>query len=189
MHLLALPYDIRFQIYSYLFPPGQQIYVQTIGTKLRSMTSEHKIPVNLLKVCKSLNIEAGEHLYSGYLFNVIGRKKDCLVAYEQFLRTMQKYAREEVHVDAFSNGSHSSTMCISLQAGTSKMALLRRRERGEPKRIDELEQEVQMHQTKTSWRTSFSTSGPTALRQRLPLMLAVCTTAILALFAALLLAF
>ena len=67
---------------------------------------------------------------------------DCLSAYKPFLDTVEKHARNEVHVDAFSNGAHSSTMCVSIHSGAGRVAMLRRRERGERKEIAELEKEV-----------------------------------------------
>ena len=142
MDLLALPYDIRYKIYEHLFPPGKQIYIQVLGQTLRSITPEHGIPTNLLATCKALNTECSEYLYHNYLFNIIGNKQHCLSAYKDFLSIVKKYARNEVHVNAFSNGSHSSTMCLSIHCGEGRTAMLRRRERGEPKAIDELEKEV-----------------------------------------------
>ena len=144
MNLLALPYDIRYKIYEYSFPPGQQIYIQVLGQTLRSITPEHKIPNGLFLTCRALNAEANEYLYSSYLFNIIGTKQDCLSAYKPFLETVKKHARNEVHVDAFSNGAHSSTMCVSIHSGAGRVAMLRRRERGERKEIAELEKEVAM---------------------------------------------
>ncbi|KAK5173422.1 uncharacterized protein LTR77_002103 [Saxophila tyrrhenica] len=140
MHLFDLPYDVRHQIWTHVLPPGQ-IYIQATARGLRSITPEEKIPVELLRVCEALNAEVGAHLY-GKLLNIVGRKQDCLVAYKAILETTRKYAREEVNVDAFSNGSHSATMCISIHAGQANRAYLQRRERGEPKAIEDLEEEL-----------------------------------------------
>ena len=142
MNLLDLPYDIRYKIYEHSFPPGQQIYIQVLGLKLLSITPEHKIPNGLLLTCRALNVEASEYLYSGYLFNIVGTKQDSLLAYNPFLDIVKKHARGEVHVDAFSNGAHSSTMCLSIHSGGGRVAMLKRRDRGERKEIDELEHEV-----------------------------------------------
>lgn len=142
MNLLALPYDIRHKIYEHSFPPGQQIYIQVLGSELKSITPEYKIPNGLLLTCRALNAEANEYLYNSYLFNIIGTKQDCLSAYKSFLANVKKHARDEVHVDAFSNGAHSSTMCISIHSGAGRVAMLERRERGERKEIAELEYEV-----------------------------------------------
>jgi hypothetical protein len=150
MDLLSLPYDIRYKIYEHVFPPGKQIYIQAFGANnlqswpqtLRSITPDHGIPTNILSTCRALQAEGSEYLYNNYLFNIIGTKHHCLDAYNDFLSTVKKYARNEVHVNAFSNGSHSSTMCLSIHCGEGRTAMLRRRERGEPKAIDELEKEV-----------------------------------------------
>jgi hypothetical protein len=143
MTLLALPYDIRHQIYEHLFPPGQQIYIQVLGQTLRSITPDkYKLPTGLLLTCRAINEEASDYLYNRYLFNIIGTKQHCLPAYKGFLGTVKKHARHEVHVNAFSNGTHSSTMCISIHSGEGRTAVLKRRERGEPKTIAELKEEV-----------------------------------------------
>lgn len=145
MDLLSLPYDIRFQIYKHIFPPGEQIYVQVLRNTrtLKSITGE-PIPTQVFLTCRALSSEASEYLYNNYLFNIIGRKQDCLAAYESFLSIVEKYARNEVHADAFSNGLHSSTMCVSIQSGEAKMPMLKRRARGEWTKIKELEREVWM---------------------------------------------
>lgn len=145
--LLTLPYDIRYQIYTHLFPPGRQIYIQafpssTSPSSLRSITTS-PIPTPLLSTCRLLHLEAGEYLYNTYLFNLVGRKPDCLAKYKLLERTMQKYTgMGVVHVDAFSNGEHSSTMAIALHAGEGKVEILRARGRGEEKTIGEVEREV-----------------------------------------------
>ena len=118
------------------------MYIEAFQHTLRSITPEHQVPTDLLLTCRGLNTEVSEYLYNYYLFNIVGKKRDCLATYESFLNTMKKHARHDVHVDAFSNGSHSSTMCISIQAGEGRMAMLKRRDRGEPKQIQELEKEV-----------------------------------------------
>jgi len=140
-HLLSLPYDIRYLIYQHLFPPEEQIYIQALGTTLRSILPEDGLPINALRVCHQLNAEASGYLYNSYLFNIVGTKKECLSAYQPFLKNLRKHAQHNVRVNAFSNGEHSATMCISLQAGDARMGILKRRRRGEPKAISELEQE------------------------------------------------
>ena len=143
MDFLGLPYDIRHQIYEHLFPPGPQIYIQVLGQTLQNMVPGRcRLPARLLLTCRAINEEASEYLYSRYLFNIIGTKQQCLCVYKDFLQTAEKHARDTVHVNAFSNGAHSSTMCISIHSGEGRTALLKRRERGEPKPIDELEKEV-----------------------------------------------
>ena len=131
--LLRLPYDLRYAIYQHLFPEGEQIYVQAYENGVRIRLPEGGIPTDLLQTCSQLHHEAGGFLYNSYLFNIIGTKNDCLANYKPFLRTLRRHARSEVNINAFSNGDHSSTMCISLQAGDVKMGVLSRRRRGEPK--------------------------------------------------------
>ena len=183
MHFLSLPYDIRYHIYEHAFHPGQQIYIQVLGSNLRSITPEHKLPTTLLLTCRALNSEVGQYLYNSYLFNIIGTKRDCLATYGSFLRVVKKYARNEVHLDAFSNGEHSSTMCISIQAGEGRMAMMKRRERGERKEIHELEKEV------AATARSQATSVPWTIRQYIQFeryfeVLALASCTLLAIFVA-----
>jgi hypothetical protein len=151
MQLLDLPYDIRHQIYLHLFPTGQQIYIQANRDRLRSITADREIPTGLLRTCKSLGKETLEFLYSNYLFNIVGRKKNCLSSYDAFVEVVEKYARDEVYYQAFSNGSHSDTMCVSVHAGEHKIAILDRRQRGEPKTIVELQHEVGSTTRASAW--------------------------------------
>jgi hypothetical protein len=158
--LLELPYDIRFLIYQRLFPPSEQIYIQVQnGGKLRAILADSgsepgTICTPILRSCKALYAEATGYLYNNYLFNIVGIKSDCLSHYKPFLATLEKHARNEVRVNAFSNGEHSATMCISLQAGDAKMTVLNRRRRGQPKAIEQLEKEYRA-QVKTGSPTKF----------------------------------
>jgi hypothetical protein len=142
MHFLALPYDVRHMIYQHLYPPESQLYIQVVSKNLLFLPRERTIPTALLRTSRAINREASEYLYNNYLFNIIGSKMDCLERHVVFLQTMRKYAREEVHVDMFGNGEHSQTMCISVQAGEAKMALLKSRERGEPKTLRQIMDEL-----------------------------------------------
>ena len=146
MHLFDLPYDIRYRIYEQLFPRGQQIYIvifkEPFKEILRAVIPEDKVPFQLLLTCRALHTEASEYLYNSYLFNIIGTKRDCISNYERFLLTLKKHARNEVYVDAFSNGPHSATMCVSIHVGKARMALLKSRKRGQPKEIQEFRREV-----------------------------------------------
>ncbi|KAK1059380.1 hypothetical protein LTR12_012637 [Friedmanniomyces endolithicus] len=139
--LLALPYDIRYLIYKELFPREEQIYLHAYEKTLRTISPGGTIAANILLVCRQLRVEAGGFLYNGYLFNLVGTKKDCMANYKPFLRTLRKYARDEVNINAFSNGDHSATICLSLQVGDTKMGILNRRRRGEPKTLQELQAE------------------------------------------------
>ncbi|KAK5123859.1 hypothetical protein LTR85_002055 [Meristemomyces frigidus] len=144
--ILALPYDVRYLIYQHIFPPGEQIYIQAHGNALQSILPEDGLPTDALLVCRQINEEASGYLYNNYLFNIVGTKKDCLASYETFLEPLRKHARHEVRIDAFSNGEHSSTMCISLRAGDAKDGVLNRRARGQHKSIGEVERELGIEQ-------------------------------------------
>ena len=159
------------------------MYVEAFQHTLRSITPEHQVPTDLLLTCRGLNTEVSEYLYNCYLFNIVGKKRDCLATYESFLNTMKKHARHDIHVDAFSNGSHSSTMCISIQAGEGRMAMLKRRERGEPKQIQELEKEVAL--AESEYRAAHRLFAPqfSNARRHLRLISAACCTAVALLIA------
>ncbi|KAK3615133.1 hypothetical protein LTR56_026782 [Elasticomyces elasticus] len=139
--LLSLPYDVRYLIYQQLFPPDEQIYIQAYDKTVHTISPPGTISANILLANRQFGKEAGGFIYNGYLFNLVGTKQDCLANYKPFLRTLRKYARSEVNINAFSNGDHSATMCLSLQAGDAKMGILNRRRRGEPKTIRELQDE------------------------------------------------
>ncbi|KAF2158881.1 hypothetical protein M409DRAFT_30668 [Zasmidium cellare ATCC 36951] len=146
-HLLNLPYDIRFLIYQHLFPAGKQMYLQAYGKPrhgLKSIMGDHPVTVPLLRVCRLLNSEGSDYLYNTYLWNIVGRKYDVLAHYGRFLTVLERYANDEVHVDAFTNGWHSSTMCVSLHTGEGKKAMLSRRDRGVAKSIEEVWEEVRL---------------------------------------------
>ncbi|RMY82529.1 hypothetical protein D0861_07851 [Hortaea werneckii] len=137
VNLLSLPYD--------LFPPHEQIYIQAFEDRLRFISPGDGLALQLFLVCKDLSTEARAYLYNSYLFNVVGTKKDCLKAYKSFETILHRHARHPVRINAFSNGQHSATMCISMQAGDAKMDVLNRRRRGEARTIREMELE-QSHQ-------------------------------------------
>ena len=143
MDLLSLPYDVRYLIYKELFPTSKQIYIQALGRKLYvRLPRSQTICLPLLRRCPPLHREATEFLYNNYLFNIMGRKSDCLATYERFVRALARHANDEVHVDAFSNGEHASTMCISVHTGNGKIAMLERRARGVPIPISSIKQEL-----------------------------------------------
>ncbi|KAF2720248.1 hypothetical protein K431DRAFT_285919 [Polychaeton citri CBS 116435] len=143
--LLSLPYDVRHAIYQQLFPPGQQLYLHgdMTGQVRMMMPPDVSIPNNFLLVCRELHREGSEYLYNRYLFNVIGTKRGCLKSYRTFQDTMAKYTRCPIRIDAFSNGDHSATSCICLQAGESQLRVLERRRRGQPTTLGKLKTEVQ----------------------------------------------
>lgn len=139
-NLLTLPYDIRFLVYQHLFPPGHQIYIQVLSfapthalrkALLHAINPPgYSIPTDFLLTNRQLHQEASEYLYNSYLFNIVGLKPDCLAGYERLADVIRKYAREEIHVDAFSNGEHSQTMCMSLYCGEDKSDAVSKRKRG-----------------------------------------------------------
>ncbi|KAI7485600.1 hypothetical protein KC351_g3887 [Hortaea werneckii] len=155
VNLLSLPYDIRHAIYQQLFPPHEQIYIQAFGDRLRFISPGDGLAIHLFLVCKDLSAEARAYLYNGYLFNIVGTKNDCLKAYKSFETILRRHARHAVRINAFSNGQHSATMCISMQAGDAKMGVLNRRRRGEAKTIREMELE-QSHPTQECSSAIFS---------------------------------
>lgn len=150
-HLLTLPYDIRHLIYAQLFPSGPQLYIHVLGSgnsnssnSLACISPAHSLPTGLLRVNRQLHAEGSGYLYNRYLFNLVGTKRDCLAGHGSFVETVRRYSRVggEVRVDAFSNGRHSATMCVSVMAGESKVGVLRARERGELVRMEEVAAEV-----------------------------------------------
>lgn len=142
VHLLSLPYDVRHLVYQNLFPQCAQIYLLAGGSELRIMNQEDSLPPSILRVCRLLHQEAAEYLYNNYLFNVVGLKQDCLALYKPFLRTFEKHSRQLPRVDAFSNGDHSATMCVSVQAGNARLSILDSRRRGKPRSLEDLLEEV-----------------------------------------------
>ena len=151
MDLLSLPYDVRHLIYNHLFPPGIQIDIQAYDSTLRAYTPEDKIPIDFLLTCRAINIEATEYLYNHYLFNILGLQGDCLKTYPSFVETVRKYAREKVHVDAFGNGPHTKTACISVHTGGDKLTVIKNRDRGVSKSIKEIEREVALTDAPGMW--------------------------------------
>lgn len=139
--LSRIPYDIRYMIYSLLFPDEDQVYLQAQGKDLHCILPGGGIPVNLFLVNRQLSTEARAYLYNSYLFNLVGPRADCLRTFSRFTKYVETHARAPVSVDAFGNGAHSSTMCISIQAGTAKMSVLKRRRRGEWQDIKKLHRE------------------------------------------------
>ncbi|KAF2231038.1 hypothetical protein EV356DRAFT_507818 [Viridothelium virens] len=142
LHLLSLPYDIRHLIYEHLFPQDPQLYIHAQDAGFASITPNFPIPTSIFRINQVLGHEASEYFYNRYLFNIIGTKHDCLIAYKPFMMTLKKYSRDAVRMDAFGNGRQSQTMCISLQAGQSKLAVLRSRRRGVPMPDEEIQTEM-----------------------------------------------
>lgn len=142
MLLHDLPYDIRVQIYSHLFPRTRHLYFHATDRGLVHLPAhDSALPVAFLHTCRALHQEASEYLYNGYSFDVVGKKLDCVEQYERLHNTIEQYARGTVHVRAFSNGIDSSTGCISILVGDAKLRMLERRRRGRPTTIEQLANE------------------------------------------------
>lgn len=143
-HLLTLPYDIRHLIYTHLFPPSsEQIYIQAHDGNMHILTStpETHLAVPLFRTCRRLHAESAAFFYSAHLFNLVGTRTEVLARYAGLLATMRGHAAfsgREVRVDAFSNGSHSRTVCVSMQVGEGKVGMLERRNRGVRREMAEL---------------------------------------------------
>lgn len=147
MSFLDLPYDIRHTIYSHLFPRTRHLYLHaTDDGPVYLSNIDCSVPVAFLRTCKSLNQEASEYLYNGYVFDVYGRKSHILANYKQVQKTVEKYARDRVHTRALSNGPLSITGCMSIVVGDAKLATLERRGRGQPTTIEELQEEERARQ-------------------------------------------
>ena len=146
MSFLHLPYDIREQIYLQLFPHTPNIYLHATDDGVVHLPQDRDsgIPTAYLRTCKALHREASEYLYNGYIFDIVGKKKDCVFQHQRLKKTVEKYARNEVHTRALSNGLDSWTGCISIFAGDAKLAISERRQRGQPATIEELAREEEM---------------------------------------------
>lgn len=159
--LLSLPYDIRFLIYQHVFPTPPQIYLQALQDKsITAIIADGTIDTSILLTCRAVHTEAAGYLYNTYLFNLIGTKEDCLRSHKSFLQTLQNYARDEVHINAFSNGVHSDTMCISMHTGDGKTAILRGRRRGVETTLSEIREEIQLGRASPSaWSRGWTVGG------------------------------
>ena len=130
--LLSLPYDVRHAIYQQLFPRGDQIYIQAFDTGLRSLLPDDSATLAIAKTCHQLRDESLGYIYNNYLFNLIGNRSHVLDHYKPFLHSMREYAlHRKIRIDTFTNGIHSSTICMSLQSGSTKVRVLEQRQRGE----------------------------------------------------------
>jgi hypothetical protein len=146
--LLSLPYDIRCIIYRHLLPNESQIYL-TVGrdqkakTVLYPMHARADLSMTLCRVSRQLNQEFAAYVYTNYLFNIVGKLKELLLAYKPILLVMQKYARTTVQHDIYSNGPLSSTACVSIYAtGGVVQRTVVKRQRGILRDWKEVEEEV-----------------------------------------------
>ncbi|SMQ52464.1 unnamed protein product [Zymoseptoria tritici ST99CH_3D7] len=63
-------------------------------------SSNHVEAKSLLRTCRQLHLEAAEYLYSRYLFNIIGRKEDCLASPRRCVQQRPTLSNH-VHLNAF----------------------------------------------------------------------------------------
>lgn len=143
LHLLALPYDIRWLIYGHLFPWSNHIYLIAHKEGLHHMLAEGSLPMHLFTICRQINTEAGEYLYNKYLFNVIGHKKHCIDHYRTIFELLDRYAQNGADVDVLDNGLLSVTACVSMFARGGKIeTMARSRQRGARRDLHEVEAEA-----------------------------------------------
>lgn len=62
MHILDLPYDVRYLVYQHLFPRGEQIYIGATQNDLKAIIPEGKVPIELLFTSRAIYTEASEYL-------------------------------------------------------------------------------------------------------------------------------
>lgn len=143
--LLSLPYDIRVQIYTHLFPLYPQIHIMADkqGLPLVPMLSRGDLSLSVLSSCRQLYQEAAGHLYNNFIFNVVGLTKDCVENYQSIQHAVEKHARTLVKTEVLDNGVLSSTACISIYAsGGFVEGLACRRQRGVPRNLEEIKRQI-----------------------------------------------
>jgi hypothetical protein len=143
LHLLSLPYDIRWMIYSHLFPSLRQIYLMASKESINPMMRPGSLSIGILLTCRQLHSEASDHLFNNYLFNIIGYKKHCMAHYKPLYELMERYAKHGANVEILDNGTLSSTACVSIHAKNGHVeAMLHVRQRGVPRDLKEVEEEA-----------------------------------------------
>jgi hypothetical protein len=143
LHLLALPYDVRWIIYSHLFPSLRQVYLMASKESINPMMRPGSLSTGILLTCHQLHAEASDYLFNNYLFNIIGYKKHCMAHYKPLYKLMQRYAKHGANVEILDNGTLSSTACVSIHAKDGHVeAMLHVRQRGVPRELKEVEKEA-----------------------------------------------
>jgi len=143
LHLLSLPYDIRWIIYSHLFPSLRQIYLMASKESINPMMRPGSLSTGILLTCHQLHSEASDYLFNNYLFNIIGYKKHCMAHYKPLYELMQRHAKHGANVEILDNGTLSSTVCVSIHAKAGHVeAMLHVRQRGVPRDLHEVEKEA-----------------------------------------------
>lgn len=143
LHLLSLPYDIRWIIYSHLFPSLRQIYLMASKESINPMMRPGSLRTDILLTCHQLHSEASDYLFNNYLFNIIGYKKHCMAHYKPLYGLMERYTKHGANVEILDNGTLSSTACVSIHAKNGHVeAMLHVRQRGVPRDLKEVEEEA-----------------------------------------------
>jgi hypothetical protein len=143
LHLLSLPYDIRFIIYSHLFPSLRQVYLMASKESINPMMRPGSLSTGILLTCHQLHSEASDYLFNNYLFNIIGYKKHCMAHYKPLYKLMERFAKHGANVEILDNGSLSSTACVSIHAKHGHVeTMLHVRQRGVPRDLQEVEKEA-----------------------------------------------
>lgn len=143
LHLLSLPYDIRWIIYSHLFPSLRQIYLMAERERLYPMMRPGSLAMDIFLTCRQLQAEASDYFFNNYLFNIIGYKKYCMAKYKPVNFLMERYAKHGSNIEILDNGNLSSTACVSIHAkGGHVEAMLHVRQRGVQRDLKEVEEEA-----------------------------------------------
>jgi len=143
LHLLSLPYDVRYLIISHLFPSLKQLYLMAYRDSIHPMMRPGSLNMNIFLTSRQLRIEASDYLFNNYLFNIIGYKKHVMVHYKPVNLLMERYAKQGSSVEFLDNGVLSSTACVSVHAKGGRVeAMLQARQRGVTRNLEEVEKEA-----------------------------------------------
>jgi hypothetical protein len=143
LHLLSLPFDIRWIVYSHLFPSLRQIYLMASKESVNPMMRPGSLGTDVFLVCRQLQAEASDYLFNNYLFNIIGYKKHCMAHYKPVYELVERYAKHGVNIEILDNGNLSSTACVSIYAKEGHVeAVLHVRQRGVQRDLKEVEEEA-----------------------------------------------
>lgn len=143
LHLLSLPYDVRYLIYSHLFPSLRQIYLMASRESIHPMMSPGSLGMDIFLTCRQLHLEASGYLFNNYLFNIIGYKKYVMTQYRPINLLVERYAKHGSSIEILDNGLLSSTACVSIHAKGGRVeAVLHVRQRGVTRNLEEVEKEA-----------------------------------------------
>jgi hypothetical protein len=143
LHLMSLPYDIRWIIYSHLFPSLRQVYLMASKESVSPMMRPGSLGTDVFLVCRQLQAEASDYLFNNYLFNIIGYKKYCMAHYKPVYKLVERYAKHGANIEILDNGDLSSTACVSIYAKEGHVeAVLHFRKRGVQRDLKEVEEEA-----------------------------------------------